>query len=169
MPPYITDNHSSNDWVVPFGNPGINGHLHLNRAYRSLSRPSSPPRAKASTGRPSLLFFRSELYFQLCSTLLFWLCIMWNCLLYSIRKKFTLTKFVQHVNDRSSIFRNLSEGYGLEPFSVDRLFLLVWNRAPGWGNTGFFRCKRFPAFLHGFLYLQVVPGRVELPTSTLSV
>ena len=61
----ITDNHSSNDWVVPFGNPGIKGHLHLNRAYRSLSRPSSPPRAKASTGRPSLLFFRSELYFQL--------------------------------------------------------------------------------------------------------
>ena len=45
MPPKIKDNHSSNDWVVPFGNPGIKGHLHLNRAYRSLSRPSSPPRA----------------------------------------------------------------------------------------------------------------------------
>ena len=29
--------------VVPFGNPGIKGHLHLPRAYRSLSRPSSPP------------------------------------------------------------------------------------------------------------------------------
>ena len=29
--------------VVPFGNPGIRGHLHLPRAYRSLSRPSSPP------------------------------------------------------------------------------------------------------------------------------
>ena len=42
------------DWpsarrVVPFGNPRINGHLHLPEAYRSLSRPSSPPRAKAST------------------------------------------------------------------------------------------------------------------------
>ena len=31
--------------VVPFGNPRINGHLHLNAAYRSLSRPSSPPGA----------------------------------------------------------------------------------------------------------------------------
>ena len=62
---FIKDSHSSNGWVVPFGNPGLNGHLHLNRAYRSLSRPSSPPRAKASTGRPSSLFFRSELYFQL--------------------------------------------------------------------------------------------------------
>ena len=29
--------------VVPFGNRGIKGHLHLPRAYRSLSRPSSPP------------------------------------------------------------------------------------------------------------------------------
>ncbi len=29
--------------VVPFGNPRITGHLHLPAAYRSLSRPSSPP------------------------------------------------------------------------------------------------------------------------------
>ena len=29
--------------VVPFGNPRINGHLHLPAACRSLSRPSSPP------------------------------------------------------------------------------------------------------------------------------
>ena len=78
----IKDNHSSNDWVVPFGNPGVKGHLHLNRAYRSLSRPSSPPRAKASTGRPSSLFFRSELYFQHCSTLLFWFFVKLFTLLY---------------------------------------------------------------------------------------
>ncbi len=38
--------------VVPFGNPRIKGHLHLPAAYRSLSRPSSPPRAKASAMRP---------------------------------------------------------------------------------------------------------------------
>ena len=43
------DSRPSACWVVPFGNPGIKGHLHLPRAYRSLSRPSSPPRAKAST------------------------------------------------------------------------------------------------------------------------
>ena len=41
--------------VAPFGNPGINGYLHLPQAYRSLSRPSSPPRAKASTVCPYLL------------------------------------------------------------------------------------------------------------------
>ena len=50
-----------NDWpstsrVAPFGNLGIKGYLHLPQAYRSLSRPSSPPRAKASAMCPYLLF-----------------------------------------------------------------------------------------------------------------
>ena len=55
-PLYIgKDNHPSGDWVVPFGNPWIRGYLHLPMAYRSLSRPSSPPRAKASTRRPNFL------------------------------------------------------------------------------------------------------------------
>ena len=39
-------------WVSPFGNLRINGYLHLPTAYRSLSRPSSPLRAKASPVRP---------------------------------------------------------------------------------------------------------------------
>ena len=68
-----TDNYPSGNWVVPFGNPGIKGHLHLPRAYRSLSRPSSPPGAKASTRRPNFLSPLSPLqkekgnssYFQL--------------------------------------------------------------------------------------------------------
>ena len=33
--------------VSPFGNPRIDGYLHLPAAYRSLSRPSSAPDAKA--------------------------------------------------------------------------------------------------------------------------
>ena len=41
--------------VAPFGYPGIKDYLHLPRAFRSLSRPSSPPRAKASTVCPCLL------------------------------------------------------------------------------------------------------------------
>ena len=56
LPLYLnTDNRPSACWVVPFGNPRIKGYLLLPRAYRSLSRPSSPPRAKASTRRPNLL------------------------------------------------------------------------------------------------------------------
>ena len=38
-------------WVPSFGNLRIKGHLHLPAAYRSLSRPSSAPSAKASTLR----------------------------------------------------------------------------------------------------------------------
>ena len=46
-----------NDWsstsrVAPFGNLRIKSYLHLPEAYRSLSRPSSPLRAKASSIRP---------------------------------------------------------------------------------------------------------------------
>ena len=49
------DDWSSTSRVVPFGDPRINGHLRLPAAYRSLSRPSSPVRAKASAMRPYLL------------------------------------------------------------------------------------------------------------------
>ena len=42
-PNYCQDNSPSDYWVVPFGNPWIKGYLLLPRAYRSLSRPSSPP------------------------------------------------------------------------------------------------------------------------------
>ncbi len=41
--------------VPPFGHPRIPGHVHLPAAFRSLSRPSSPPGAKASAHCPSLL------------------------------------------------------------------------------------------------------------------
>jgi hypothetical protein len=41
--------------VSPFGNPGINAHVQLPQAYRSLSRPSSPLCAKASTVRLTCL------------------------------------------------------------------------------------------------------------------
>ncbi len=46
---------SSTSRVVPFGNLRINSYLPILAAYRSLSRPSSPLRAKAFPIRPSLL------------------------------------------------------------------------------------------------------------------
>ena len=39
-------------WVAPFGYLRVNSYLHLTAAFRSLSRPSSPLRAQASTMRP---------------------------------------------------------------------------------------------------------------------
>ena len=52
--------------VAPFGNLRLNGYLPLAAAYRSLSRPSSPPRAKASFMCPSLLslFFSWKVAFD---------------------------------------------------------------------------------------------------------
>ena len=59
----LRDGSPSGCRVVPFGYPGINGRLRLPRAFRSLPRPSSPPRAKASAVRPSLAFRISFLSF----------------------------------------------------------------------------------------------------------
>ena len=39
-------------WVAPFGNPRIKAYSQLPMAYRSVSRPSSPVHAKASTRCP---------------------------------------------------------------------------------------------------------------------
>ena len=44
------------DWVVPFGDPGVDVRLQLTRAFRSLPRPSSPTGAKASALRPFVLY-----------------------------------------------------------------------------------------------------------------
>ena len=48
--------------VAPFGYPRLIGYLPLTAAFRSLSRPSSPPRAKASFMCPSLLSFNVSLF-----------------------------------------------------------------------------------------------------------
>ena len=42
-------------WVTPFGNLRFNRYWPLHAAYRSLSRPSSPPSSKASAVDPYLL------------------------------------------------------------------------------------------------------------------
>ncbi len=48
---FLRNEQSSTIRVSPFGNLRIEGHLHLPEAYRSLSRPSSSLRAKASSMR----------------------------------------------------------------------------------------------------------------------
>ena len=54
LPPYCYGYHDRSWWVVPFGNLRIDSYLPIPAAYRSLSRPSSPLRAKASSVRPCL-------------------------------------------------------------------------------------------------------------------
>jgi hypothetical protein len=56
---FAADNRPIDGWVAPFGNLRINAYLQLPEAYRSLSRPSSPLRAKASTFRSYSLLYVS--------------------------------------------------------------------------------------------------------------
>ena len=59
------DNWPSASWVVPFGNPRIKDYLHLPEAYRSLSRPSSPPRAsKIYSVSKNKVFYLQFLVYQ---------------------------------------------------------------------------------------------------------
>jgi hypothetical protein len=62
-PPIARGNWPSASWVFPFGNLRINSYLPIPAAYRSLSRPSSPLRAKAFPIRPSLLSSVSRIFF----------------------------------------------------------------------------------------------------------
>ena len=50
--PNVRDDRPSGGRVVPFGHPRVKGRLRLTVVFRSLPRPSSPPRAKASAMRP---------------------------------------------------------------------------------------------------------------------
>ena len=57
---------SSNYRVAPFGNPRIKSCLQIPAAFRSLPRPSSPPRAKASPIRSYLLSYNVYNTLLLC-------------------------------------------------------------------------------------------------------
>ena len=156
--------------VVPFGNLRIKGYLHLPEAYRSLSRPSSPPRAKASAMRPCLLSFKRFILVLVLVVECFLLSILhtrtrtvWYILL-------ALTKillFVHHVKDRFPLlgmWRITDSNRWPSACKADAL--ASWANPPrGYQEFCFlafsFRCSSFLSL--------VVPGRVELPTSTLSV
>ena len=51
--PYVFRCRYPCGWVAPFGHPGIKAFWQLPQAFRSLTRPSSPLCAKASTKCPS--------------------------------------------------------------------------------------------------------------------
>ena len=85
--------------VVPFGNPRIKGYLHLPEAYRSLSRPSSPPRAKASAMRPCLLLVLPSRMAR-----------------YILSACYNFTFFVHHVKERLPL-KGRVENNGFEPLT----------------------------------------------------
>ena len=111
--PPLRDDRPSTCRVAPFGNPGIKGYLHLHRAYRSLSRPSSPPRAKASTVCPCLLSLSTTpTFFQKSVS---WIDISLACSFYSLLNFFEV---VQYVKDLFYLFQVFVENNGFEPLTL---------------------------------------------------
>ena len=98
FPPF-SDNYPSGNWVVPFGNPRVKGHLHLTAAYRSLSRPSSPPGAKASTRRPNSLSPTLTPYSTYSGDAHTFSCFLRFVLFLDLNKVFTYSLVCQYVKD----------------------------------------------------------------------
>ena len=96
---YSSDNYPSGNWVVPFGNPRVKGHLHLTAAYRSLSRPSSPPGAKASTRRPNSLSPTLTPYSTYSGDAHTFSCFLRFVLFLDLNKVFTYSLVCQYVKD----------------------------------------------------------------------
>lgn len=93
----ITGYHTYIWWVAPFGYSRINGYLHLPATFRSLSRPSSPLRAKASPVRPFVLSLAFSKVLSFGVSLV------------------TLLFFFQHVNELYPEFGSVNK-QGIEPF-----------------------------------------------------
>ena len=153
--------------VVPFGNPRIKDYLHLHAAYRSLSRPSSPLWAKASAMRPFLLSRLAVISFTTLSS---------NSKnnrsyfqLYFFGFAFLQFVLCQYVKDLFDAFHEIA-------FDFHQVWRITdSNRWPpackagalaSWANPP---RKTAHSILLQLYWMLVVPGRLELPTSTLSV
>ena len=158
--------------VVPFGNLWIKGYLHLPRAYRSLSRPSSPPRAKASAMRPCLLSFKLTFKYQV-SSIRYYPGILNIAVLKTYGSIYTFSSLLNFTFCTSCqrSFLCFQRWWRITdsnrwPSACKADALASWANPPrGYQEFCFlafsFRCSSFLSL--------VVPGRVELPTSTLSV
>ena len=158
--------------VVPFGNLRIKGYLHLPEAYRSLSRPSSPPRAKASAMRPCLLSFKLTFKYQV-SSIRYYPGILNIAVLKTYGSIYTFSSLLNFTFCTSCqrSFLCFQRWWRITdsnrwPSACKADALASWANPPrGYQEFCFlafsFRCSSFLSL--------VVPGRVELPTSTLSV
>ena len=158
--------------VVPFGNLWIKGYLHLPRAYRSLSRPSSPPRAKASAMRPCLLSFKLTFKYQV-SSIRYYPGILNIAVLKTYGSIYTFSSLLNFTFCTSCqrSFLCFQRWWRITdsnrwPSACKADALASWANPPRGYQEFCFLAFSFPC--SSFLSL-VVPGRVELPTSTLSV
>ena len=126
--------------VAPFGHPRIHGRSRLPVVFRGLPRPSSPPGAKASSVRPrSLLALACHSVYPYTS------------FARVSRLSLCLLSLSHPVKEPRGTCPALVENVGLEPTT------------PGLQSRCSSRLSQSPSCQ------RVVPGRLELPTPTLSV
>ena len=130
--------------VSPFGHPRVAGHLPLTAAFRSLSRPSSPPRATGIPHAPFLSF--------LCPS--------------SARSASTRPR-IDPLSGRAARTPSRPRSLSLD-FSFNSISLALTSRETALQPLPL--CIHVPNMsMTSFSLFSVVPGRLELPTSTLSV
>ena len=114
-------------WVSPFGNPWIEAYLQLPMAYRSLSRPSSAPDAKAFTLRScslELLVYFPILWFSLnCLSFFEHFSFRIILTLVAVKKQFTrLLHFILELRFRAfHLSVKLYHTFLCVPFRLERL------------------------------------------------
>ena len=129
--------------VAPFGHLRIRGRSRLPAVFRGLPRPSSPPGAKASSVRLCSLLARPTCALARRTAL------VCHCIL--LNRYFILCLLSHPVKEPRGACPALVENVGLEPTT------------PGLQSRCSSQLSQSPAVL------MVVPGRLELPTPTLSV
>ena len=125
--------------VAPFGHPRINGRSRLPADFRGLPRPSSPPGAKASSVRPRSLLALACHSAHRCASF----ARVSSCLCVCFH-------FPSCQRTAQALPASV-ENVGLEPTT------------PGLQSRCSSRLSQSPSLI------RVVPGRLELPTPTLSV
>ena len=112
-------------WVAPFGYLRINCYLHIPAACRSLSRPSSPQRAKASSVRPYLLSLAFDTNITADTIVGTNITANTGFLLYAFLLKFC---FFQHVNELGPPQTPPQEGPKVSLCGNNQLRLIIINK-----------------------------------------
>ena len=134
--------------VSPFGHPRVAGHLPLTAAFRSLSRPSSPPGATGIPHAPFLSFLVSSR--------------AWTAR--AQRAAASRPHSLLDLTIISSLDRSLNS------ISSLRFQDSSARASTGEGKRHLFLFSSRSQHVNDLIsLLSVVPGRLELPTSTLSV
>ena len=161
----LTDTISSIQQVSPFGNLRIKLCVPIPAAYRSLSRPSSPLRAQASTVRSYIaycnfcIFMSYKLFARKLNLNLLFRNFLISCIFFNMSKNiFSKNADCGECGSRTHDLQNAN--LALQPAEL----------IPHEMSSQIHKTQQLKSSFYLVIKLNVVvSGRLELPTSTLSV